>query len=235
MDSDLADGIKWYLVFLLSTSGHEAAHAWVAHRLGDDTADRAGQVSLNPAAHIQREPFGMVVVPLLSYFLGGWMIGWASAPYDPEWAWRHPRRSAVMALAGPAANFILVLLAVALMRVGCEWSVFQQPPHSDFLHAVTARGPADGLGGFCAKMLSLFFSLNLLLGAFNLLPLPPLDGSSVPLLFLPAGAARKYWLALRQPVFAWFGLMAAWKLFALVQPALFQTAWNLLYFVLPAR
>ena len=67
---------------------------------------------------------------------------------------------------------------------------------------------------------SLFFSLNLLLGAFNLLPLPPLDGSSVPLLFLPGGAARKYWLALRQPVFAWVGLMAAWKLFALVQPAL---------------
>ena len=120
MTYDLADGLKWYLVFLVSTSCHEAAHAWSAHRLGDDTAYRGGQVSLNPAAHIKREPFGMVVVPLLSYFFGGWMIGWASAPYNPEWALRYPRRSAVMALAGPAANLILVVLAAVLMRLGFE-------------------------------------------------------------------------------------------------------------------
>src|SRR5713101_4658250 len=138
MNYDLAEGIKWYLVFLFSTSCHEAAHAWTAHRLGDDTAYRGGQVTLNPAPHIKREPFGMVIVPLFSYFMGGWMIGWASAPYNPEWALRYPRRSALMAMAGPAANLVLVLLAAILMRVGFEWGVFAQPSHASFMEVIVA-------------------------------------------------------------------------------------------------
>ena len=235
MDNDLADGIKWYLVFLFSTSCHEAAHAWAAHRLGDDTAYRGGQVSLNPAPHIQREPFGMVIVPLLSFFLGGWMIGWASAPYDPEWARRFPRRSALMALAGPAANLILVLLAAVLMRVGFEWGVFRPPFHGNFIQVVAAAGSPDGIWSFCAKMVSLFFSLNLLLAVFNLFPLPPLDGSSVPLLILPGRTAENYQAALRQPAFAWIGMFVAWKTFAFVSPSLFQTATKLLYVIMPGR
>src|SRR6266566_80447 len=207
MEFDLVEGLKWYLVFLFSTSCHEAAHAWSAHRLGDDTAYHGGQATLDPTPHIKREPMGMVVVPLLSYFLGGWMIGWASAPYNPQWALRFPQRSAVMALAGPAANLLLVLCAAVLMRVGFEWNVFREPVDASFLNVVVASGEHDGIWTFCAKLLSLFFSLNLLLGAFNLLPLHPLDGSSLPLLFLPAGAAEKYWLALRQPMFSWFGLV----------------------------
>jgi len=83
-------GTAWYLAFLFSTTLHEASHALVALKLGDDTAHRGGQVTLDPIPHIQREPVGMVVVPIVSYLLGGWMIGWASAPYDPEWAGRNP-------------------------------------------------------------------------------------------------------------------------------------------------
>lgn len=90
-DISLFQGTAWYIVFLFSTTVHEAAHALVALKLGDDTAHRGGQVTLDPTPHVRREPFGMVVVPLLSYFLGGWMVGWASAPYDPEWARRYPR------------------------------------------------------------------------------------------------------------------------------------------------
>src|SRR5688572_25160812 len=108
----------WFVVFLFSTTLHEASHAFAAQRLGDVTAYGGGQVTLNPLPHIRREPLGMVVVPLLSFFLSGWMFGWASAPYDPIWAQRSPKRAALMALAGPLSNLLLVLIAGTVLRVG---------------------------------------------------------------------------------------------------------------------
>src|SRR5204862_4039055 len=90
----IALGFIWYVVFLFSTTCHEASHALAAKIGGDDTAARGGQVSLNPVPHIQREIFGMVVVPILALFLGGAMIGWASAPFDPDWQRRYPKRAA---------------------------------------------------------------------------------------------------------------------------------------------
>jgi len=111
-------GFIWYVAFLFSTTCHEAAHALVAKRGGDETASEGGQVSLNPFPHIRRELFGMVIVPLLSYFINQSMIGWASAPFDPAWERRYPRRAGWMALAGPAANFSLMLLAVIALRLG---------------------------------------------------------------------------------------------------------------------
>src|SRR5437868_13266963 len=96
----LVAGLVWYIVYLLSTTCHEAAHALAAKIGGDLTAFHGGQVSLNPRPHVTREPFGMVVVPLISYFLGGGMIGWASAPFDPYWQQRYPHRAAWMSLAG---------------------------------------------------------------------------------------------------------------------------------------
>ncbi|HEX5177464.1 MAG TPA: hypothetical protein VFV83_10565, partial [Chthoniobacteraceae bacterium] len=127
---NVVDGLLWYFVFLYSTVLHEAAHAWAAFRLGDDTAYRGGQVTIDPTPHIRREPFGMVIVPIISWFLnhGNWMIGWASAPYDPTWAQRYPRRAALMAAAGPCANLALVLGAALLVRVGMEWNVFHVVP-----------------------------------------------------------------------------------------------------------
>src|SRR5918997_3227863 len=114
--ADLAMALLYFVVFLFSTTLHEAAHAWTALRLGDPTAYRGGQVSLDPVPHIRREPFGMVVLPLLSVMLSGWPFGFASAPYDPAWAQRHPKRAAMMALAGPAANLLLVMGAGILLR-----------------------------------------------------------------------------------------------------------------------
>ena len=114
----LAYGFVWYVAFLFSTTCHEAAHALVAKLGGDDTAARGGQVSLNPLPHIQREPWGMVLIPILSFIFTRGMIGWASAPFNPEWERRHPRRAALMALAGPAANYTLMLLAVVGLRTG---------------------------------------------------------------------------------------------------------------------
>jgi len=234
MSYDLADGIKWYLAFLFSTSVHEAAHAWSAYRLGDDTAHRGGQVTLNPVPHIKREPFGMVVVPLLSFFLGGWMVGWASAPYDRQWAIQYPRRAALMALAGPASNVILVLLAAALMRLGYEWGFFHRAAQATSIELVLANGNPEGIWTFCAKMVSVFFSLNLLLAAFNLLPVPPMDGSSLPFFFLGERAAEAYRAALMHPALLWGGLFVAWKVFGLIYPSIFQFAVKLLYFFIPA-
>src|ERR1041384_8448087 len=118
MDTELAIGFVWFLVFPFSTTVHEAMHALVAWKGGDPTAYHGGQVSLSPIPHIRREPIGMLVVPLLTSLTQGWAMGWASAPYDPYWAARHPRRAALMAAAGPAGNFLLALLAFAILKAG---------------------------------------------------------------------------------------------------------------------
>jgi Zn-dependent protease len=223
---DLVTGLEWYLVFLFSTSFHEAAHAWTAWKLGDDTAHRGGQVTLDPTPHIYREPLGMVVVPILSYVLGGWMIGWASAPFDPNWAAANPKRSALMSLAGPAANLILLLLAALLIRGGVFLDYFQAPPSVTFSHMVAAVSPA---GRFWGTLLSIVFSLNLLLGAFNLLPVPPLDGSGALLMFAEPHSAGRLLSILRGSQWRFLGLFLAWKVFGAIYPWIQITAVNLLY------
>src|SRR6478672_8150136 len=97
----LLPGLMWFAAFLFSTTVHEAGHALVALWGGDRTAYLGGQVTLSPLPHIRREPIGMLVVPLLTSLLNGWAMGWASAPYDPRWEERYPRRAAWMAAAGP--------------------------------------------------------------------------------------------------------------------------------------
>src|SRR5689334_25113478 len=111
-------GLLWFVAFLFSTTVHEAMHALVAYRGGDATAYRGGQVSLSPLPHIRREPIGMLVVPLLTSLTQGWAMGWASAPYDPYWAERHPRRAALMAAAGPAGNLLVAAAALTLIKIG---------------------------------------------------------------------------------------------------------------------
>ncbi len=223
----LFDGAAWYVVFLFATTVHEASHAFVALKLGDDTAHRGGQVTLDPTPHIKREPFGMVVVPILAYLFSGWMIGWASAPYDPHWASRYPKRAGLMALAGPLSNLALMLIAAILIRVGILAGFFEAPSSVSFNHLVDAT--SEGIPNLIAVLLSIGFSLNLLLFLFNLLPLPPLDGSSVPLLFLSEPAAEKYWAFLRSPMVSMFGILIAWKIFGVIYPPLHLIAINLLY------
>lgn len=218
-------GFTWLVVFLFSITLHEAAHAWAALKLGDPTAYEGGQVSLNPLPHIQREPLGMIVVPIVSFALNGWMMGWASAPYNPTWAHRHPKRAALMAAAGPAANLLLVVVAGIVIKVGVVAGVFTAPETATFTRIVAATGWAEG----AAAPLSVLFSLNLLLFAFNLLPLPPLDGSAIVPAFLSDEAARRFTEFLHQPVFSLIGLLAAWKVFPWIAGPLQTLALNLLY------
>lgn len=221
-------GLLWYSAFLLSLCCHEGAHALAARLGGDPTAFLAGSMTLNPIPHIRREPFGTVIVPILSYIAGGWMIGWASAPYNPAWRRQYPHRAAWMALSGPAANFSLALLAAAGMRVGIGLGVFVQPSAVSFTHVVAANVP-DGFAGTLAALLSILFSLNLLLATFNLLPLPPLDGNAAIALLFPASWARRLAEIGSNRTFALAGLLIAWKMFDVLFRPVFVTSLGLLY------
>jgi len=213
MDSNaLLLGLIWYVIFLLSTTCHEAGHGLAAKWGGDLTALRAGQVSLDPTSHVRREPFGMVVFPIISYLIGGWMMGWASVPYDPFWAERHPKRAAWMSLAGPGANFTLAIIAGLLIHIGLWTGFFEYPSSLIFTRVV--QGASGGAAASAATFLSIMFSLNVLQGTFNLIPVPPLDGFSVMGLFLSEDAARRFQaLGHSMASFSFIGLLIAWKVF----------------------
>jgi Zn-dependent protease len=211
---DLVYGFIWYVAFLFSTTCHEAAHALVAKLGGDDTAALGGQVSLNPVPHMRREPWGMIVIPIFSYISMHAMFGWASAPYDPLWERRHPRRSGWMALAGPVANFSLMLIAVAALHLGAAQGWFHPDP--------------TGQRGFAATTLIVFFSLNLLLGTFNLLPVTPLDGSTVILLFMSEKTAHRYLDWIRGNSWAMAGLLVGILLFRYIYGPIYIFAYRLL-------
>jgi Zn-dependent protease len=223
----LADGMLWYVVFLFSTTLHEAAHAWSAMKMGDYTAYNGGQVTLNPMPHIRREPIGLVVVPIISFLLGGWMMGWASAPYDPHWALRYPKRAALMALAGPTSNLLLALIAAVIIRLGLAAGVFQPPDSLSFMHL--AEATAEGAMMHVATMVSVFFSLNVLLFIFNLLPFPPLDGSSVIPLFLSDNTARKYMTFVYTSGIGVIGFLIVWNFFGYIFRPVYRLAVMLLY------
>ena len=227
--ANLALGAVWFAAFLFSTTLHEACHALVAWRLGDPTAYHGGQVSLNPWPHIRREPFGMILVPLLSYAASRWMIGWASAPYDPTWASRYPRRAGAMALAGPVGNLVLVVLSAIGIRVGAAMGVFTLPPDLAFHRLVVASGGASGTAEAFAALLSVFFSLNTILFLFNLLPLPPLDGAGVLLLALPESVGRRWQEVTRHPLLGLIGILVAWRVFPMIFLPVFRVALSLLY------
>ncbi len=150
-----------FVTLIISLTVHEAAHAWVAMLGGDRTAYGTGQVTLNPIPHIRREPFGMVVLPLLTLYASGgkYCFGFAHAPYNPDWATRYPLRAALMSLAGPLANVLLAAIAFAVL-----WYI--------------AR-PTGGSEQAIRDIAAQFLRLNLLLAMFNLVPLPPLDGAGV--------------------------------------------------------
>lgn len=156
------------------------------------------------------------------------MIGWASAPYDPDWSGRYPHRAAKMALAGPAANFLLAGLAAIAIHVGL-WAGYFTPPSSvGFTHVVEAStvGLGDGLG----QLLGLLFSLNILLGCFNLLPIPPLDGFSVMGLLVSEDRARHLQhVGHSMKNFTFLGVILSWRLFDGLYDPIFEGMLRLLY------
>ena len=160
MDANwIIEGLISYLGLIVLLTFHEFGHAWTASKCGDDTARLQGRCSLNPVVHI--DPIGTVVLPLLMIFLSPgisrFMIGWAKpVPVNPH-NLRNPRVDDILvSMAGPAMNLVLAVALVALARIGLigHWEQFT---------------------GLCVQMAA----LSLLLCFFNLIPIPPLDGSHV--------------------------------------------------------
>ena len=225
MHVDFAQGFIWFIAFLFSTTVHEAMHALAAWRLGDPTAYNGGQVSLSPAPHVEREPVGMLIVPLLTALTQGWAIGWASCPYDPHWAERYPKRAALMAAAGPLGNFLIASAAFVILRAGLSfgWFVAPESVSLDSIVELT-KGPS-----YLTTMLSVLLVQNVFLGTFNLLPLPPLDGSAVLSGVLP----ERHAVAVREfstnGMMSMVGLLIAWQVFPAVTDPLFSLVLRVVY------
>jgi Zn-dependent protease len=178
---------------ILAITLHEAAHGYAALALGDDTAKQAGRLSLNPLRHVDR--VGTILLPgflllfqLLTIHRVLFMFGWAKPVPVSAWKFRDPRRGmAVVAIAGPAMNFFLAWLAALLLPrpaalVGGG---------ADYLDAAIAQNPLIGL------FLFYFILTNLVLGLFNLIPIPPLDGGRIAVGILPLDLAR-WWARLER-------------------------------------
>ena len=183
------------VVLVLAFSVHESAHAYVAMRLGDPTAFMLGRVTLNPMKHI--DPIGSVVIPLISLVYGWGLIGWAKpCPVTPRNFKDWKRDDILVSLAGPASNLAMALTALILLLVfkhavpGGGLSV-----ESAMLVANHVNGvETDNLSSLFPFALLLYFGvlINLLLFVFNLVPIPPLDGSHVLRHFLPYKVERVY-------------------------------------------
>ncbi|MDQ3584018.1 MAG: site-2 protease family protein [Pseudomonadota bacterium] len=160
--------VVWTPPVLLAVTLHEVAHGWVARELGDDTAEALGRLSFNPLKHV--DPVGTVLVPGLLYVLAGIVFGWAK-PVPVNWdKLRNPRRDmALVAVAGPLANVVMLLAWAAVAKFGLSYG-------QDYF--VTT-----GLAGIM---------INAVLIALNLLPVPPLDGSRVVSALLPHDLALQY-------------------------------------------
>ena len=169
----------WLIPLVIAIVFHEVAHGYVARIFGDHTAERMGRLTLNPIRHV--DPIGTVVLPMVLAIAHAPIFGWAKpVPVDGR-NLRNPRRDMIfVALAGPGTNFVLATLtAFALLAfVGLAGGVPPQTPHT--------------VNGFVFDSLVSFLLVNVFLGVFNLIPLPPFDGGHVVQGLLPRAAAIRY-------------------------------------------
>jgi Zn-dependent protease len=158
------------------------------------------------------------------------MMGWASAPYDPRWEDRHPRRAAAMSAAGPAANFILFAIAFSVLKFGLHVGFWTVPQDEISLDRLVAAAPgALGIVDAAGRFLSVVMGLNLILGVFNLLPFPPLDGISVVSGIVPPLRAL-YQKMRATPALGIVGVIVAWRVSPyVVGPVLRAAVHALLY------
>lgn len=225
-----------YLVFLISTTIHEASHALAAKWGGDLTAYMGGQVTLDPMPHIRREPLGMVVFPIIFLFLNGWPFGWASAPYNPIWARENHRKAALMAAAGPFSNLLLAILAAVILNIGMKFGYFNFSDVSNGI-GMLFRGGADrafyqgsdsSLSGII-NMLCITFDINVLLFVLNLLPLPSLDGGNFVTIFMSKEMAVTVMNNMANPVFSIVSMMIIWNTFGYIFSPIYSVALGLAF------
>jgi Zn-dependent protease len=221
--------LVWYLVFLFSTTFHEFSHAFFAYKGGDLTAYETGHVTLDPLPHIRRSPIGMVLVPLISYVQLGWMVGFASVPFNGEWGRENPRRQALMSLAGPLANLLLALIALGTMRVLLATHVFVYADVGSSQYVQAFAGSAHSPLNALAMALGVMLQLNVVLCLFNLIPVLPLDGAGVLSGLFPASFGALYERMRQMPAFEFLGLLLAWQVFPYLARPAFHVVLKLLY------
>jgi Zn-dependent protease len=194
------------VVLISSLSVHEAAHAFVADRLGDPTARHLGRLSLNPAVHI--DPIGTLLFPLIAFVTGVPLIGWAKpVPVDPRYL-KHPKRDfALIAAAGPASNLVMAAVGAAAFQL-----------------ARGAAGPGDIAGGALTSallpLLFMFAIVNVLLAVFNMIPVPPLDGGNVLASLLPPALSYKFEQLRPYGIFVLYALLLTGALSVIIRPPL---------------
>ena len=165
---------------IFAVTMHEAAHGWIASKLGDQTASIQGRVSFNPARHI--DLFGTIIVPAVMLMLGGFIFGWEKPVPVAYQNLRNPRRDmALVAIAGPAANLLMALF----------WAAIAKLSHFVFIHH-NARDMMYSIALFIHLTSRFGIMINCVLLVINLIPIPPLDGSRVITSILPPDLARKY-------------------------------------------
>ncbi len=165
--------ILYMVALVFSLSVHESAHAWMSNQFGDDLARLQGRISLNPAVHV--DPIGTLLFPAIAFFTGAPLIGWAKpTPVNPL-RWRNKRLANFwVSAAGAISNFILAIIAGIGIRAVYSFGLMDR------------LGPEPStLATGAFSLLVTFFTLNVALSVFNLLPIPPLDGSKVLASILP--------------------------------------------------
>jgi len=170
------------VVLMLAISAHEAAHAWMSDRFGDDTARLLGRVTLNPVAHT--DPIGTLLIPIVNFLIGAgggkaFLIGWGKpTPVNPL-RWRQKDLANVMvSIAGILANLLIAVIAFTTIKILLVTGLFYDIP--------------DSLKEPVVLLLDYMLSMNISLAVFNLLPFPPLDGSKVLETFLPTSMQPLY-------------------------------------------
>jgi Zn-dependent protease len=179
---DLVSNLVIYMVvLLLAISAHEAGHAWMSYKYGDDTAYMLGRVTLNPVAHT--DPIGTLLLPILGFVFGAIggalgaipLIGWGKpTPVNPN-KWKNYKQANVMvSIAGILANLLIATVSFFIFKGMLEYGVFNN------------QSFVEGFGKIIITLFQYLIFLNVSLAVFNLLPFPPLDGSKVLSTFLPA-------------------------------------------------
>jgi Zn-dependent proteases len=212
---DIGNLIIWFIALLFSLSFHEAAHAWTSEKFGDDTGRLQGRITLNPIPHI--DLIGTVIFPLVSSLSGIPLLGWAKPVQTNPLLWRDKKKANIMvSAAGPISNFILATIAFVIIKIMMLSGVLDLRGGYYTLVMPTADQPA-----FMAPMavfLSVMLMLNVLLGVFNLIPVPPLDGSHVLEEVLPRGMAEAYYQIRPYGFILLYGLMFLGVFSAILRP-----------------
>lgn len=203
------EAILLIVVLILSIVVHEVAHAWQARREGDDTADRLGRITLNPIPHL--DPVGSFIVPLALYFFGtGFLFGWAKpVPVNPANYRNYVAGDIRVSMAGIVSNIILAVIATVLTVV-----------------TLKVQATFGGLGGVTPTVLTALnytIFINLILAFFNLVPIPPLDGSHVLAHALPREMAVRY------RNFGQYGILALMGIMYFIPGAFAVVLWPVLF------